>query len=539
MEQLDPKTIARVRAAAKKSLFFFARGILGYSDLDIKIHGPVCDMLEKYAANTRCMIVLPRTWFKSTIGSIAYPIWRAINNPNIRILIAQNSMTNAKKKVNSIKSIFETNGLLQALFPELMPDGTRPWSSECLTVNRTLASPEGTFEPAGVGTAVTSRHYDVVIEDDTVAPDFDALKGELLQPTRMEIEKAIGWHKLVHPLLLHPTRSQILVIGTRWAPEDLIGWIYKHGGNYKVISRAVREKVVDGVSIPAGKEEGGVPIWERFDESVLTELWNSMGQFAADMLYMNSPTSAINQIFKRDHIQYYEKLPQDLIYVTSLDPSPAESSQGDPDFNAIVTTAVKPSTGEIWVVYYNRERCDPGTVIDLLFNHYRAYHPMVVKIESVAYQKTLMHWINKRQEQLNERFYIEAVPNARTSKAARILGLQPWFQAGKIKIKTEHSELERELLAFDPSKSSSSHDDLIDALSMQTAAWSQIIENNQAVSENVVSNDPFNADAIIHSLIGRNKLEGQYPYDIGNMSERLSTMTKPERHRAYEELYSN
>ena len=145
MKALDEKTISWMRNKCKGSLFFLCRAVLGFTDITKEIHRPICRALQDHTRNTRIAIVLPRTWFKSSIGSIGYPIWRAINNANVRILIAQNSMTNAKKKIGSIKAIFETNELFQVLFPELMPKGNRPWSAECLTVNRRLPEPEGTF----------------------------------------------------------------------------------------------------------------------------------------------------------------------------------------------------------------------------------------------------------------------------------------------------------------------------------------------------------------------------------------------------------
>jgi len=521
MQQISEKTLDDLRDKSRKSLFFFARAILGYSDLTPEIHRPICLMLQNYHENTRRLVVMPRTWFKSTIASIAYPIWRAINNPNVRILIAQNTMTNAKKKINSIKSIFETNELLQVLFPNLLPRGDRPWSSECLTVNRTLAAPEGTFEPAGTGTAITSRHYDEVIEDDTVAPDYDAMSGEIQQPTQLEIEKAIGFHKMCYPLLLHPIRSVRTVIGTRWAPEDLIGWILKHAPGYKIVSRSAREK--DG--LPASKEQGGVAVWDRFNDKVLDELAGpqGVGPHMFDMLYMNSPTASVNQVFKRSYIKYYDNLPSDLLYCTSIDPAPSDSQSKvlDSDFNVVITTGVKPSTGEIFVVHYNRERCDPGQLIERLFSHIRAYRSLVTKIESVAYQRTLMYWIRRRQEQLNERFYIEEVKNARTSKASRILGLQPWFAAGKVKIRQTHSDLERELIAFDPNRKSGGHDDIVDALSMQIDFWSKTCESYRIETQTEKVVNPFAGETILDELLGRAELANKYPYDIGNMDERI------------------
>jgi len=521
MDKETEETLNTLRVECKKSLFFLARAILKYKDLDPKIHLPICRMMQDYQTNRRRMIVFPRTWFKSTIGSVAYPIWRAINNPNVRLLIAQNTMTNAKKKISSIKAIWESNGLLRAMFPELLPRGNRPWSSECLTLNRTLPEPEGTFEPAGTGTNVVSRHFDEIIQDDTVAPDYDAMTGEVQQPTQMEIEKAIGFHKLCHPLLLHPTKSVITIIGTRWAPDDLIGWIFKHGRGYAVVSRSVRENA-DGV--PSTPEQGGKPIWERFNDDVLEELEASLGPFMFATLYMNSPTSAINQVFKRSYIKYYDTLPKDLIYFTSVDPAPSDSAAKslDADYNVVISTALKPSTGEVWVVHYDRLRCDPGELIDRLFNHWRAYRSLVTKVENTAYQKTLMYWITRRQEQLNQRFYIEGVPNAKTSKGARILGLQPWFAAGKIYIKTDHRDLERELLSFDPNKKYGGHDDIIDALSMQVADWTRSCDTFQEEAEAKEVISQFTGKFIINELMGRAEEAHLYPNDIGNMGERIA-----------------
>jgi len=521
MDKETEDTLNVLRVECKKSLFFLARAVLKYKDLDPDIHLPICRMLQNYQVNRRRMIVFPRTWFKSTIGSIAYPIWRAINNPNVRLLVAQNTMTNAKKKISAIKAIFETNGILRALFPEILPRGDRPWSSECLTLNRSLPEPEGTFEPAGCGTAVVSRHFDEVIQDDTVAPDYDAMTGEIQQPTQMEIEKAIGFHKLCHPLLVHPTKSVITIIGTRWAPEDLIGWIFKHGKGYSVVSRSVRENE-DG--IPSTPEQGGKPIWDRFNDEVLDELLTSIGPFMFEMLYMNSPTSSINRVFKRSYIQYYDNLPKGLVYFTSLDPAPADSQAKtlDADWNVIITVGLKPSTGEVWVVHYNRLRADPGVIIDRLFDHWRAYKSLVTKVESTAYQSTLKYWITRRQEQLNQRFYIEGVPNAKTTKVARILGLEPWFAAGKVHIKEGHKDLERELLSFDPNKKYGGHDDIIDALSMQVGDWTRSCDTFQEEATVAEVASPFSGKFIIGELMGRANELHRYPNDIGHMGERVA-----------------
>jgi predicted phage terminase large subunit-like protein len=527
--ELSQEALDKLRYKAKNSLFFLARAILGFKELDVNIHKPICVALQNYTKNNRMMVVLPRSWFKSSIASIAYPIWRAINNPNVRILIAQNSMTNAKKKIFAIKQIFEGNDLFRALFPDLLPGKDTPWSAECLVVRRTLNDPEGTFEPAGTGTAVTSRHYDVIIEDDTVAPDFDQMTGDIQQPTTLEIEKSIGWHKMCHPLLLHPTRSQILVVGTRWAEEDLIGWIMKKSPGYKIMTRSAFERP-GCIGEPLDEDLGGIAIWERFNSAVLSELRSSLGDFMFSLLYLNIASSSLNIIFKREYFRYYEKLPENLLFCTSVDPAPSDSnsSNTDSDYSVVLTTALNPNTSTVYIVYYDRVRTDPGGLIDKIFYHYNAYKPVMVKVESVAYQRTLNYWIRKRQESENNRFYIDEVKKVSNSKAARILALQPWFAANRVYMKAEHSSLERELLAFNPLKSTSAHDDIIDALAMQADFWSKNIEINNVSDEKADGVDEFSGKYIVDELLGRVEAANKYPYDIGNMSERIRANQKRE-----------
>jgi hypothetical protein len=404
---LSEEELERIRELCKKSLFFLCRAVLGFKDLHPRIHGPVCADLED-RKRKRKIIVIPRTWFKSSIGSIGFPIWLAINDSNVRVLICQNSHSNACKKLGSIKKIFEKNALFKILFPELLPTSDCKWKEDVLEVNRTATHPEGTFEAAGTGTATTSRHFDVIIEDDTVSPEKDSMSAEMQQPTAMEIEKAIGWHKLTMPLLVNPSEGQIVVIGTRWAEEDLIGYILANFPEYHVITRAVRER--DGK--PAVKEEGGELAWpERFTEEVLVEIERVLGPYMFATLMMNCPMSAANMVFRRAWIRYYDTVDiVKLITCTTIDPaSSKKEATGDPDYTVVLTSGVDPKNGQIYVLGYNRERMNPGETIDCLFTHYNLYHPVSVRVESTAYQSTLQYWIEQKQRKVGIFFPIEAV----------------------------------------------------------------------------------------------------------------------------------
>jgi len=502
--KLEEKTVEQLRQKGKDSLFFLARAILGFTDFDKDIHKPICDVVQNDDDFKRIAIILPRDWFKSSLGSVAYPIFRAINNPNVRILIVQNSMSNARKKLQSIKQTIENNKLLTVLYPHLKPRTGSTWTAECLTVNRTGAYPEGTFEAAGTGTAVTSRHYDLIIEDDTVSPQIDDMTGVVQQPTQMEIEKAIGFHRLTHPLLLHPSNSKIVVIGTRWCEHDLLGWIMNNTKNFKIISRSAREN--------------GLTIWDRYNDSVLNELETSLGPYMFATLFMNLPINDINAVFKRDWIKYYETIPKNNIaYCTSVDPASAKSEgTSDPDYTVVLTTCIDTRTGDINIVHYTRGRMNPGEQVDAIIDHYRAYKPLVVKVEAIAYQRTLGYWLSKRQDYLGMPFYVELEKGMTGSKEDRIRGLQPFFASGKIALRTDMGELERELMSFP----NGTHDDIIDSLSMQLSFWHKIGNDRRIIQEVENRKNAFTGDAIIEEMLGRRRRINRYPYDMGINSDR-------------------
>lgn len=494
--RLAQDKIDRIAEKGRKSLFFLARGILGFDKMTETIHLPMCKELQEFKVNTRMEVIVPRSWYKSTLVSICYAIWRAINNPNIRILVVQNSHSNACKKLNEIKEIFENNALFRACYPELLPQGNRRWSGECLTVNRTLSAPEGTFEAAGIGTAVISRHYDVIIEDDTVAPKKDALTGLTAMPTPADIEKAIGWHRLAYPLLIDPSESQIIVVGTRWAERDLLSWVRDNSPEYLVMTRAAREK--DG--IPCTKDMGGVSIWPRFSETVLEQMERDLGPYMFSALYMNSPMSSANQLFKQEWMKFYNNLPENkgsLLYFTSVDPAASSLEEtSDPDYSVVMTTCLNTKNGHVYVVHYNRERYNPGELINAIFDHQRVYKPVKVLIEGIAYQRTLGFWIKQKQKMMNMNFYVEVVKSLVGSKIDRVRGLQPYFANNQIFMRTDHKALMSELLAFPKG----AHDDLPDCLSIQIPSWTEAVELMDSEINYKQSNNPHSFRSIVGEL---------------------------------------
>lgn len=487
--KLDPEKIKELRELAMGDLFLFAKGVLGFDWFTEEIHKPLCRKLELYPEwerdgelrhhekgarlpnnGTNMKIKLPRGWLKTTMCSQAYPIWRAVRNCNIRVLLTQNTKDNAVKKLIVMDDVFLNNQLFRLLFPELIPrNGIDTWNKDSKCVHRTKALPEGTFDAAGTRTGVVSRHYDLIIEDDTVAPDLDAMGVEVVIPSKNDIDKAIGYHRLVPGLLVHHKESQNLVVGTRWYVEDLLKWIEtKEKTLFEHYDRAVTEDK-DGNPDPKGE----IQYPERFDQEVLDGLKMKLGSYMYRCLYLNQPVLPDEMSFKPEWFQYYETLPKQLAIHTTVDTAgDPEDSKGVPDYCVVMTTGKCLSTGRIYVIDYFRQQCNPGELVQAIFDHVKLYSPLSTRIEAVGYQYSLKHWIRERQISENFFFNVDKVStnHSRLSKNAKIMGLQPLFEAKQVFFRNWMTELATELQSFPMG----AFDDIADALSSQLDLWAHV-----------------------------------------------------------------
>lgn len=296
-EAVSPSGLAmsndELRALAEQDLFVFAKGILGYDWLDREIHLPLCKLLQDYETNRRLVIVLPRSWLKTTLCSIAYPMWRAVRSKgNIRCLLVQNTYDNAVAKLKSIKDHWEKNELLRTLWPELLPTPQCKWTSDSLCLNRSESYAESTFECGGTRSQFISRHYDLIDQDDTVAPKLNELGEDNVLPVKEDIGQAIGFHKSCVDLQNDFSTAQILVVGTRWFEKDLISYIRDEQNEalkreealpYFIFERACLE--TNGKPNPDGQ-----PTYpKRFGWEVLKQLRAEKGSYMFSCLYLNCP----------------------------------------------------------------------------------------------------------------------------------------------------------------------------------------------------------------------------------------------------------
>lgn len=188
--------------------------LLGYPDINMETHGGIIHALE--SPSERKLIVVPRGCLKSTIASVAYPIWMLLKNPDLRIMIDSELYSNSKNFLREIKAHLESEPLTN-LFGQFKTD--KVWNEGEITIGqRKKPLKESSITCSGVGAQKTSQHFDLIICDDLSSPTNSH--------TPESREKVIN-HYRMYTSLLDPG-GICVVIGTRYHQADIIGWILEN-----------------------------------------------------------------------------------------------------------------------------------------------------------------------------------------------------------------------------------------------------------------------------------------------------------------------
>ena len=185
--------------------------ICGYTEIDKIAHKPIIEALECKETNKK-LIVVPRGCFKSSIASVAYPMWLLENNPNLRIMLDSELFSNSKNFLREIKSHYEKESFI-SIFGHRKAD---TWNeSEIIIKSRNIPKKEPTIVCSGVEAQKTGQHYDVIIADDLNSP------GNTKNP---EVAETVKNHFRYYTSILDPG-GILVVVATRYSELDVVQMI--------------------------------------------------------------------------------------------------------------------------------------------------------------------------------------------------------------------------------------------------------------------------------------------------------------------------
>lgn len=255
----------------------------------------------------------------------------------------------------------------------------------------------GYFFAVGRGGALTGKRAELLIIDDLLKDDMEAQS----QAVR---DAAWAWFDKVAMTRLMP-RSCVVVIGTRWHDDDVIGRL----------EVAQQEGRVDHpwtfVNLPALAEEDdplgrkpGEPLWpEMWDRDALLrkEQAHDPGTWAA--LFQGRPVPAGGAMFHAGWVRSYERHGQTLrsedgelavpmsrlkVYATV---DVAGSKKERADWTVISTWGIDHETRTLWLLDVLRRRLHAPEIIAAMREVQREWEPTSFRVERAAPQVNLVH----------------------------------------------------------------------------------------------------------------------------------------------------
>ena len=430
-------------------------------------HQQLCRFVETNITRKK-LILMPRGHLKTTVVTVGYSLQRIAKDPKVRILIANATGTMAEAFLGQIKKHLQYNETFKYYFGNLSTN-TSMWRDNMITLptgDGSYQSKEATVTAYGLGGSLVSQHYDLIILD-------DPHNRENIN-TKDQIDKVKQSYSDILDLL--EPGGQLIIVGTRWHDDDLYGMVLDkknpESREFDVfIRQAVTEMKIGHELNGHYKIEEGKVLWpEKYSLKALSALLNEKGLYDWSCQYQNMPVDDENAVFHRQWFHEYD--PSDLrdrklTKFTAIDP--AISLKERADFTAIVTIGVD-ILGKIYILEVKRGHYTEDQMVDELFLTNEKFHPQTIQIETVAFQKTLQHYIMKEIKKRGHSLPLnEVLPESSESKEKRIRLLQPIYMRSDIfhsKTVADIEYLEDELLRFPKGK----NDDLIDSLSYAVRA---------------------------------------------------------------------
>lgn len=374
----------------QSSVDYFTNRVFGYT---IWEHHK--KILDHYLDHQQTLDLAPRGSGKTRVGTIGYGAWKAVNDPDIRILIVSDTDQHATRFLNTIKNAAQYHPLIQEIYGDLRGN---KWSDhEAIFAGRTRILTEATLTAHGANSgAVTSGHYDIILADDLV--NFANAR------TEGERERMADWFKLTLLPTLIPG-GEIHVLGTRYHYLDL----------YKMLIEELDFDLQIQMAINTDEQGTETSIWEDFmpledrieGKQITTGLQTIRGNVGAvvfNLQYQNDvELMKRGDIFQFDWFKYFEfttvggetvleredgqmiKLRDLKIYV-GVDPAVSEKDTAD--YFAICTIGIsKDRNPDFYILDVTRGRYTYDQRTKVIAATWQKWKPFVCGIEAVAFQE--------------------------------------------------------------------------------------------------------------------------------------------------------
>jgi len=427
---------------ARESLLSYVK--MDWPEYDINPHHQlIAEALEDVAngKKRRLMIFVPPRHGKSQLASVYFPAWYLGLNPKKQIIATSYSQTLATDFGYKVREVIN-NELYEYLFDTQIKTDSR-------STRKFQLENGSVYFGVGMGGSITGRGADVLIIDDPV-------KGREAADSPVIRNRHKQWYASVAKTRLHKGGS-IVVISTRWHPDDLSGWILKEHTheNWEVISLPAIADQDQQFTFRHGDTWGrkrGEALWSQYPLEELESLRTTMGLREFVSLYQQRPIPLEGSEINGDWFRRYVSLPEfPLQIVQSWDTGTKDKEYNDP---SVCTTWYEDRTGYYLVDVWSGRLKFPDLVKQAK-RLYDRYRPSSLLIEDQGSGQSLI------QELRSGLIPVYAIPT-KGSKVTRLREVSSLIENGFVYLPIQAkwlADYEEELCSFP----SYPHDDKVDS----------------------------------------------------------------------------
>lgn len=390
----------------------------------------------------RLAISMPPRHGKSQLTSELFPAWFMGRNPNLYVIFATYAQELADDFGRKVRNQIRDDGLYNKIFPNVFLSG------DSQSARRFSLTDGGEYYAVGAGGPITGRGAHLLLIDDII-------KGREDADSAVQRRNIIEWYKSVAYTRLMPGGA-VVIIGTRWHEEDLIGWNIANNSHEDWTVLNIPAIAVEGLDDPLQRELGEALWPEQYPIERLLEIKNTLGSREWAALFQQSPTAEDGNIFKRAEFMWWDKdSPPDCDYVIqSYDTAFSVKTSADP--TAIQTWGVFNRDDGPHAILLNRvnRRMEFPELRRTAQELYKDWKPDLVLIEKKASGQSLTQDLRRAGIPV-----VEYSPDR--DKVSRAHAISPLVESGRVWLprRAWAEELVDQLIAFPNGR----HDDDVDA----------------------------------------------------------------------------
>ena len=404
-------------------------------------HKAICEGVERVLSGEtkRLLVTAPPGSAKSTyttIGLPGYYVGRCFKeNRKGLIISASHNFELAEDFGRKVKNIVKDD-----VYSNVFPGLKIPHDS---SANRRWATNYGAeYLAVGVNTGIAGRRGTIGIIDDPYPSRKDAESPAYRKAVQ-------DWFYNDFQTRLHPG-SPIILIQTRWHPEDLAGHLLERqeaGENMGYEWEHLNfEAIYEGPEPdPIGREIGEPlwPEWQPLDE--LLRIRNSFPDFRDWLsLYQQKPSNPTGNLIGKEYIRYYRDLPEDVAYYIQTWDT-ASSTTKRAAYSVCLTIAVTRNR-DYYVVDMFRDKVEFPKLIREFRDRYAAYPVARVYIENKQTGSSLIQTYRGKGYNI-----FPCEPRGQGDKEVRFEEITPVMEAGRFFIPVAapwRKDFESEVMQF-------------------------------------------------------------------------------------------